>query len=163
MTSFIPRRIVPFDLSLQVPLDMGDGALDVGFEFGIGCGPVLVWPAEQLKLSDGEIRLSFAEMKARMQLAMIDQFEKFTAPNELWTFEKLGADELTAYASRLKKIPRKRARFAYNDQADIKQAVQQLGWGWEAYVANIMNDFILAMQTPLPRLFTTPCFTEASS
>lgn len=98
-----------------------------------------------------------------MQLAMIDQFEKFSAPNELWTFENLGADDLAMYAKRLKKIPRKGARFVYNDRADVKQAVQQLGRGWEAYVANIMNDFILALQTPLPGLFTTPGFTEASS
>jgi len=119
--------------------------------------------AEELKLGDGEIRLSFAEMKARMQQAMIEQFEKFSAPNELWIFENLTADEVSTYAGRLKRIPRKGARFAYNDKADIKQATQQLGRGWEAYVQSIVNDFLLGLQTPLPRLFTTPGFTEASA
>ena len=41
--------------------------------------------------------------------------------------------------------------------------MQQLGRGWEADVANIMNDFIFAVQMPLPRLFTTPGFTETSA
>jgi len=102
-------------------------------------------------------------MKARMQKAMIDQFEKFSAPNELWIFKNLGSDELRIYSSQLKRIPRKGARFAYNDEADIKQATQPLGRGWEAYVDNIVSDFLLGLQTPIPRLFTTPGFTEASA
>ena len=98
-----------------------------------------------------------------MQKAMIDQFEKFSAPNELWIFRNLGQDELATYANQLRKIPRKGARFAYNDEADVKQATQQLGRGWEAYAESIINDFLLGLQTPIPRLFTTPGFTEASA
>jgi len=111
----------------------------------------------------GETRLSFVEMKARMQKAMIDQFEKFSAPNELWIFKNLGPDELQSYASSLKRIPRKGARFVYNDEADVKQATQQLGRGWEVYAENIINDFLLGLQTPILRLFMTPGFTEASA
>jgi hypothetical protein len=43
------------------------------------------------------------EMKARMQKAMIEQFEKFSAPNELWTFRGLSSAELKTFARRLKK------------------------------------------------------------
>ena len=131
-----------------------------GEAFGSG---LLRTICEELRISDGETRLSFAEMKARMQHAMIDQFEKFSAPNELWIFKNLGQDELQSYANTLKRIPRKGARFAYNDEADVKQAAQQLGRGWEAYVDSIVNDFLLGLQTPIPRLFTTPGFTEASA
>ena len=81
----------------------------------------------------------------------------------MWIFKNLGPDELQAYASSLKRIPRKGVRFAYNDEADVKQAAQQLGRGWEAYAENIINDFLLGLQTPIPRLFTTPGFTEASA
>jgi len=116
---------------------------------------------ESLHIGDGEARMSFAEMKARMQKAMIEQFEKFSAPNELWIFKGLSAAELNSFASRLKKLPAKGARLAYNDEADIKQATMQLGRGWEAYVETIINDFLLGLQTPIPRLFTTPGFTEA--
>lgn len=98
-----------------------------------------------------------------MQKAMIEQFEKFSAPNELWIFKNLSQGELQAYANVLKKIPRKGARFAYNDEADIRQAAQQLGRGWEVYVESLVNDFLLGLQTPIPRLFTTPGFTEASA
>jgi len=131
-----------------------------GAAFGSG---LLRSLCEGLRIGNGETRLCFAEMKARMQKAMIEQFEKFSAPNELWIFEGLGAADLSAYANRLKNIPRKGARFAYNSKADIKQAAQQLGRGWEAYVENIINDFLLGLQTPIPRLFTTPGFTEASA
>ena len=131
-----------------------------GEAFGTGLLRTLL---ESLRVSDGETRLCFAEMKARMQKAMIDQFEKFSAPNELWIFKNLGPDELQAYANSLKRIPKKGARFAYNDEADVKQATQQLGRGWEAYAENIINDFLLGLQTPIPRLFTTPGFTEASA
>jgi hypothetical protein len=118
---------------------------------------------ESLRLSDGETRLCFAEMKARMQKAMIEQFEKFSAPNELWTFKGLTSAELKTFARRLKNLPAKGARLAYNDEAEIKQATMQLGRGWEAYVETILNEFLLGLQTPIPRLFTTPGFTEASA
>ena len=131
-----------------------------GEAFGTGLLRTLL---ESLRVSDGETRLCFAEMKARMQKAMIDQFEKFSAPNELWIFKNLGPDELQAYANSLKRIPKKGARFAYNDDADVKQVTQQLGRGWEAYAENIINDFLLGLQTPIPRLFTMPGFTEASA
>jgi len=131
-----------------------------GEAFGSGLLRTLL---EGMRLSDGETRPCFAEMKARMQRAMIEQFEKFSAPNELWIFRNLGQDELQAYANLLRRIPRRGARFAYNDEADVKQATQPLGRGWEAYVDSIVNDFLLGLQTPIPRLFTTPGFTEASA
>ena len=87
--------------------------------FGSGLLRTLV---ESLRIGDGEARMSFAEMKARMQKAMIEQFEKFSAPNELWIFKGLSAAELNSFARRLKILPAKGARLVYNDEADIKQA-----------------------------------------
>ena len=118
---------------------------------------------EGLQTSTGEVRPAIADMKARMEKAMIDQFEKFSGPTELWTFKNLGKDDLQTYANVLKKIPAKGARLAYNDEADIKQAVVPMGRGWESYVEVIVNGFLLGLETPIPRLFTTPGFTEASA
>ena len=118
---------------------------------------------EGFQTSINEVRPAMADMKARMQKAMIDQFEKFSGPTELWTFKNLGKDDLQTYANVLKKIPAKGARLAYNDEAEIKQAVVPMGRGWEPYVENIINDFLLGLETPIPRLFTTPGFTEASA
>jgi hypothetical protein len=118
---------------------------------------------EGLSTSINEVRPAVADMKARMQKAMIDQFEKFSGPTELWTFKNLGKDDLQIYANVLKKIPSKGARLAYNDEAEIKQAVVPMGRGWEPYVQSVENDFLLGLETPIPRLFTTPGFTEASA
>lgn len=84
-------------------------------------------------------------------------------PIQLWTFKNLVKEDLQTYANVLKKIPAKGARLAYDDQAEIKQAVVPMSRGWEPYVENVTNDFLLGLETPISRLFTTPGFTEASN
>ena len=118
---------------------------------------------EGLQTSTGEVRPAVADMKARMEKAMLDQFEKFSGPTELWTFKGLTKDDLQAYANVLKRIPSKGARLAYNDEAEIKQAVVPMSRGWESHIEAITNGFLLGLETPIPRLFTTPGFTEASA
>jgi len=119
--------------------------------------------AERMALPDGEIRQSFIEMKGRMQAAMIDQFEKFSAPNEMWTIEGLSDEKLGDFQSALKNMPKKGARWASSLKGDIKLAVAERARSFDAYIENVMNEFYLALQTPLPKLFTTPGFTEASA
>lgn len=127
-----------------------------------GCG-LLRTLAESLGTGDGA-REPFYRMKARMQQAMMEQFEKFSAPNELWIFPKLSRDDTHAYARQVKKVPRKGARFITNvEGAQVRQVVAERHRGFDGYVENIINDYILGLQTPLPKLFTTPGFTEASA
>jgi len=129
---------------------------------GLGSG-LMRSLCEGLQTSTGEVRPAAADMKARMEKAIIEQFEKFSGPTELWTFKNLDAAGLQEYANVLKKIPAKGARLAYNDEAEIKQAVVPMGRGWESHVECIVNGFLLGLETPIPRLFTTPGFTEASA
>jgi len=127
-----------------------------------GCG-LLRTLAEGLGTGDGS-REPFYRMKARMQQAMMEQFEKFSAPNELWIFPKLSRDDTHAYARQVKKVPRKGARFVTNvEGAEVKQVVAERRRAFDGYVENIINDYVLGLQTPLPKLFTTPGFTEASA
>lgn len=117
-----------------------------------------------MRTSTSEVRPAVANMKARMQKAIMEQFEKFSAPDELWIFPHLSRDDTHSYARQVKKVPRKGARFVTNvERAEVKQVVAERWRAFNSYVENIINDYILGLQTPLPKLFTTPGFTEASA
>ena len=127
-----------------------------------GCG-LLRTLAEPLGTGDGA-REPFYRMKARMQQSMMEQFEKFSAPNELWVFPKLSRDDTHAYARQVKKVPRRGARFVTNvEGSHVQQIVADRRQSFDGYVENILNEYIVGLQTPLPKLFTTPGFTEASA
>jgi len=113
---------------------------------------------------DGEKRMSILEMKARIETRMIDVFEKYAGPDELWIFPKVTPDQLSQYQAMIKNKPKAGARFVYdNPEADIKTVQVDPRARFEAYIEHILNQVYLGGQTPLPKLFTTPGFTEASA
>ncbi len=60
--------------------------------------------------------------------------------------------------------PNAGARFVYDRaDADVKTVAVDPRARYEAYVEHILNQVYLGGQTPLPKLFTTPGFTEASA
>lgn len=119
--------------------------------------------AESMALGNGETREAFYKMKAKMQSAMIKTFEKFGAPNELWVMEGLSDKKLDDFTKALKVAPTAGARWTANVKGDIKLAVAERARSFDTYVENIMNEYYIGLQTPLPKLFTTPGFTEASA
>ena len=131
-----------------------------GEAFGTGALRVLL---EQLSFN-GETRMSFLEMKARIEKAMPEIFEKYAGPDELWLFPGVSADKLAEYQRLIKSKPKAGARFVYDRaDADIKTVAVDPRARYEAYVDHILNQVYLGGQTPLPKLFTTPGFTEASA
>jgi hypothetical protein len=144
-----PERIIHFRWN---PID--------GEAFGTGVLRVLL---EQLSFN-GETRMSFLEMKARIEKAMPEIFEKYAGPDELWLFPGVSADKLAEYQRLIKSKPKAGARFVYDRaDADVKTATVDPRARYEAYVEHILNQVYLGGQTPLPKLFTTPGFTEASA
>ena len=131
-----------------------------GEAFGTG---VLQSLCETLSFN-GETRMSFLEMKARIEKAMPEIFEKYAGPDELWLFPGVSADKLAEYQRLIKSKPKTGARFVYDRaDADIKTVAVDPRARYEAYVEHILNQVYLGGQTPLPKLFTTPGFTEASA
>jgi hypothetical protein len=64
----------------------------------------------------------------------------------------------------IKSKPKAGARFVYNKaEADIKTVAVDPRARYEAYVDHILNQVYLGGQTPIPKLLTTPGFTEASA
>ena len=108
-------------------------------------------------------------MKALMQEAMVTQFLTHSSPNQLWIMPDLPASELDperegTVAYHLKHMPPWGARWISNREgSDIKIAVPEVGRGFEAYVENLTDEFILGLQTPLPKLIIKRGFTEASA
>jgi len=113
---------------------------------------------------NGEKRMSILEMKARIETRMIDVFEKYAGPDELWLFPGVSPDQLSKYQTLIKSKPKAGARFVYDKaDADIKTVQVDPRARYEAYIEHILNQVYLGGQTPLPKLFTTPGFTEASA
>jgi hypothetical protein len=130
-----------------------------GEPFGTGVLRVL---CENLAY-DGETRDCLVKIKAKMEKIMPDIFEKYAGPDELWIFEGVGDDKLAEYQRLIKSKPKAGARFVYNRQADIKTVQIDPRARFDGYVEHLINQYYLGLQTPLPKLFTTPGFTEASS
>jgi hypothetical protein len=113
---------------------------------------------------NGETRISFLEMKARIEKIMPEIFEKYAGPDELWIFAGASDEKLAEYQKLIKGKPKAGARFVYNKpEADIKTVTVDPKARYEAYIDHILNQVYLGGQTPLPKLFTTPGFTEASA
>ena len=95
---------------------------------------------------------------------MPEIFEKYAGPDELWIFAGASDEKLAEYQKTIKTKPKAGARFVYNKpEADIKTVTVDTQARYEAYIDHILNQIYLGGQTPLPKLFTTPGFTEASA
>jgi hypothetical protein len=113
---------------------------------------------------NGETRMSFLEMKARIEKIMPEIFEKYAGPDELWVFAGASDKKLAEYQKMIKKKPKAGAKFVYNKKdADIKTVAVDPRARYEAYIDHILNQVYLGGQTPIPKLLTTPGFTEASA
>ncbi len=113
---------------------------------------------------DGGKRMSFLEMKARIEKIMPEIFEKYAGPDELWVFAGASDEKLAEYQKLIKSKPKAGAKFVYNKaEADIKTVAVDPRARYEAYVDHILNQVYLGGQTPIPKLLTTPGFTEASA
>jgi len=148
-TVFPPEKIIHFRWN---PVNFG--------AFGVGLLQVLL---QELSFN-GETRQSFLEMKARLEKVMPEIFEKYAGPDELWLFPGVSAEKLGEYQRLIRAKPKAGARFVYDrGDADVKTVAVDPRARYEAYIDHVLNQFYLGGQTPLPKLFTTPGFTEASA
>jgi len=131
-----------------------------GEAFGTG---ILRSLTEPMNLGNGEKRPSFIAMKGGMEKGMTEIVKKYAGPTEIWKFPGLADDKASEYASLIKNMPREGGRFVVNVPWEVEVVSVDPRSRFEAYVEHVWNQFILGLQTPLPKLFTTPGFTEASA
>lgn len=130
-----------------------------GSGFGTGVLQVLL---EELAFN-GEKRPAYAEMKARIESVMPDIFKKYAGPDVVVMLEKATPEEINKFISAVRARPKEGAWYAYNKPIDVRPVQLDPRARFEFYVDHIINQVYLGGQTPLPKLFTTPGFTEASA
>ena len=127
--------------------------------FGVGILQVLL----QTLILNGNRRPSYAWMKAKIERIMPKIFEKYAGPDVLALLEKANNETIQKFESVIKNRPEEGVWLFYNGKGDIKPIMLDPRARFEYYIEHIINQFYLGCETPLPRLFSTPGFTEASA
>jgi hypothetical protein len=108
-------------------------------------------------------RPAFASMKARIERIMPRIFEKYAGPDVLALLERADDDTIQKFQQAIKNRGEEGAWLFYNGKGDIRPVTIDPRARFEYYVDHLINQFYLGCETPLPRLFSTPGFTEASA
>jgi hypothetical protein len=108
-------------------------------------------------------RPAFAAMKAKIERIMPRIFEKYAGPDVLALLERADDDTIAKFQSAIKNRGEEGAWLFYNGKGDIRPVTIDPRARFEYYVDHLINQFYLGCETPLPRLFSTPGFTEASA
>lgn len=104
---------------------------------------------------------SLFTIKKKLDTDLIEIFEKHAGPIEAWIAEsKAAAQKLE---SELKTTPKYGGKLVTTGKLEIKTPPLEARSRFESYVEYLWNQFCLGGETPLPKLFTTPGFTEASA
>ncbi|MCW3998938.1 MAG: hypothetical protein NWE93_01705 [Candidatus Bathyarchaeota archaeon] len=132
---------------------------DIPSGYGVGLLQVLL----HTLTVDSDKRPAVAWMKAKIERIMPKIFEKYAGPDVLAMLE--GVDEQTCkqFEQAIKNRDEEGAWLFYNKKIDVKPVTIDPRSGFAYYVDHIINQFYLGLETPLPRLFSTPGFTEASA
>jgi hypothetical protein len=130
-----------------------------GSAFGTGILQVLL---HRLTLY-GWTRPAYAEVKAKIEKIIPDIFEKYAGPDVLCLIEGAREEEIKKFEKAIKSRPPEGAWLFYTRKGDIKPVQLDPRARFEYYVDHVINQIYLGCETPLPRLFSTPGFTEASS
>jgi hypothetical protein len=144
-----PQAVIHWRLDGDVPSGYGTGLLQVllhTLTVGSDRRPAVAW------------------MKAKIERIMPKIFEKYAGPDVLAMLE--GVDEATVkqFEQAIKNRDEEGAWLFYNKKIDLKPVtIDPRAQGFVYYIDHIINQFYLGCETPLPRLFSTPGFTEASA
>jgi len=108
-------------------------------------------------------RPAYAWMKAKIERIMPKIFEKYAGPDVLALLERADEATIQKFEKAIKNRSEEGAWLFYSGKGDIKPITLDPRARFEYYVDHIINQFYLGCETPLPRLFSTPGFTEASA
>jgi len=127
--------------------------------FGIGILQVLL----HTLTVNSDKRPAYAWMKSKIERILPKIFEKYAGPDVLALLEGAKEPTIKKFEKAIKKRPEEGAWLFYNKKGDIKPVTIDPRARFEFYIEHILNQFYLGCETPLPRLFSTPGFTEASA
>ena len=102
-------------------------------------------------------------MKAKIERIMPKIFEKYAGPDVLALLEGADDDTIETFQQVIKNRSEEGNWLFYSGKGDVKPITIDPRARFEFYVDHLINQFYLGCETPLPRLFSTPGFTEASA
>jgi hypothetical protein len=138
--------------------------LNSEYNGGLGVGLLQVL-LHTLTIS-GDKRESYAWMKAKIERIMPRIFEKYAGPDVLAVLENAKEETIRQFQSAIKSRPEEGAWLFYygkGAKGEVFPVTIDPRARFEYYIDHIVNQFYLGVETPLPRLFSTPGFTEASA
>jgi hypothetical protein len=127
--------------------------------FGLGILQVLL---HTLTINNDK-RPAYAWIKAKIERIMPKIFEKYAGPDVLALLEKADEETIQKFERVIKNRSEEGAWLFYSGKGDIKPVALDPRARFEYYIDHLINQFYLGCETPLPRLFSTPGFTEASA
>jgi len=131
--------------------------------FGIGILQVLL----HTLTVNSDKRPAYAWMKSKIEKILPRIFEKYAGPDVLALLEGASEATIKKFENVIKNRPEEGAWLFYGkrgaSKGDIKPVTIDPRARFEFYIEHILNQFYLGCETPLPRLFSTPGFTEASA
>lgn len=128
--------------------------------FGLGILQVLL---HTLTINNDK-RPAYVWMKAKIEKIMPKIFEKYAGPDVLVQLPGAKEDVIKKFESAIKNRGEEGAWLFYSGKDTNLSPVQiDPRARFEFYIDHMINQFYLGCETPLPRLFNTPGFTEASA
>jgi hypothetical protein len=133
---------------------------DIPSGFGVGLLQVLL---HTLTL-DTDKRPSYAWMKAKIEKILPNIFTKYAGPDVVVQLEGQKEDTIKKYETAIKNRPEEgQWLFSGAKSVGVYPVTIDPRARFEYYIDHMVNQFYLGCETPLPRLFSTPGFTEASA
>ncbi len=144
-----PEAVIHWRLNSQYPSG-----------FGVGLLQVLL---HTLTINSDK-RPAYAWMKSKIERIMPKIFEKYAGPDVVVQLEGQKPETIKAYENAIKNRPEEGV-WLFSGAKNVSVNPVQLDprARFEYYIDHIINQFYLGCETPLPRLFSTPGFTEASA
>ena len=113
---------------------------------------------------DTDKRPSYAWMKAKIEKILPSIFVKYAGPDVVVQLEGQKEDTIKKYESSIKNRPEEgQWLFSGAKSVGVYPVTIDPRARFEYYIDHMVNQFYLGCETPLPRLFSTPGFTEASA
>jgi hypothetical protein len=133
---------------------------DVPSGFGVGLLQVLL----HTLTVDTDKRPSYAWMKAKIEKILPNIFTKYAGPDVVVQLEGQKEDTIKKYENAIKNRPEEgQWLFSGAKSVGVYPVTIDPRARFEYYIDHMVNQFYLGCETPLPRLFSTPGFTEASA
>jgi hypothetical protein len=168
----IPHQVEGYQLRAYYRGNTGDGVLapravlhwnvnqNYNSGFGVGLLQVLL---HTLTICDDK-RPAFAWMKSKIEKILPKIFVKYAGPDVVVQAEGMKDESFKKYETAIKNRPEEgQWLFSGAKNVSVNPVSIDPRARFEYYIDHIVNQFYLGCETPLPRLFSTPGFTEASA